>query len=362
MKHSVLPPSLLASKEALVHDKEIKSNKSNKPDPPRPSDAWILFRSDAMRAIKNNQLTDAHAKICRSVIAEMKAEKKRSNQERKNFSDRLQLGQISRIAAAIWKHDSELRSIYRSQAEKQKWCHSLLYPGYKFKPRRRNKKVKQIDAHAASTSRMIQDPPAHIYSSRKVNNLKRGVSPIEHGEECKRDGCSLQSDMIDCNNKNASLKSVKIPVTTAEDRQKTTALPESLNHSNMPDAGHLHLSTRPYGVHSTSTSFMNDENVHGLVSFPLLNVHCLNNTLLVGPVQENMNGNDAVQHVSASSLMYSMNPIPGLRQNVENTFENPGISENSVTSTFAPNDYDLTLHAETYNRWQFVSAISPLWP
>ncbi|EGO25371.1 hypothetical protein SERLADRAFT_437126 [Serpula lacrymans var. lacrymans S7.9] len=83
----------------------------NKP-PPRPPNAWILYRSDKLRSLP----------------------------PAKKGESRIQ-GHVSKIVSYMWNNESEqVRSEYERRADARKAQHQLMYPNYKFQPMKKEEK------------------------------------------------------------------------------------------------------------------------------------------------------------------------------------------------------------------------------
>ena len=78
--------------------------------PPRPSNAWILYRSDKVQEMSPPPL--GHAKLTQA--------------------------EISKIVSAQWRSETEeVRVLYERRADKAKAEHARLYPNYRFAPMKR---------------------------------------------------------------------------------------------------------------------------------------------------------------------------------------------------------------------------------
>ncbi|KDQ21312.1 hypothetical protein BOTBODRAFT_99971, partial [Botryobasidium botryosum FD-172 SS1] len=78
--------------------------------PPRPPNAWILYRSDKLRELNRDP------------------------------GNRKPQAEISKIISQWWKQESDdVRGQYEKLSEKKKLEHQLQYPGYRFQP------IKKVD-------------------------------------------------------------------------------------------------------------------------------------------------------------------------------------------------------------------------
>lgn len=81
--------------------------------PPRPPNAWILYRSDKLRELPPPA----------------------PNQPRRAQAD------VSKLISHMWKHESEyVRAEYERLADVKKAEHQALYPGYRFQPMKKEEK------------------------------------------------------------------------------------------------------------------------------------------------------------------------------------------------------------------------------
>ncbi|KIJ23462.1 hypothetical protein M422DRAFT_195883, partial [Sphaerobolus stellatus SS14] len=96
-------------------DRTVRTTPTRKRDPlknnpPRPPNAWILFRSDEFK----------------KILEEMK---------RDPTQKRMPQADISKLIAARWKTISDdERQEYEKLSERKKVEHMELYPGYRFQP------------------------------------------------------------------------------------------------------------------------------------------------------------------------------------------------------------------------------------
>ncbi|KAF7308095.1 Silenced mating-type M-specific polypeptide Mc [Mycena kentingensis (nom. inval.)] len=87
----------------MAPDRKTRRSKNAGADssqPPRPSNAWILYRADKCREMPGGSQ-----------------------------------GTNSKVISAMWKNESaEVRAVYEAMAERAKQAHALEYPGYKYRP------------------------------------------------------------------------------------------------------------------------------------------------------------------------------------------------------------------------------------
>ncbi|KAI0067174.1 hypothetical protein BV25DRAFT_1065993 [Artomyces pyxidatus] len=85
----------------------VRSNKSTDVKPPRPPNAWILYRSDKLRELPPP----------------------RPGEPRRAQSD------VSKAISILWRNESEaVRAEYERRAELAKAQHAVMYPNYRFAP------------------------------------------------------------------------------------------------------------------------------------------------------------------------------------------------------------------------------------
>ncbi|KAJ7261157.1 high mobility group box domain-containing protein, partial [Mycena rebaudengoi] len=78
-----------------------RTSKVKRTQPPRPPNAWIIYRSDKM----------------------------------KEFGKGVPQVQISKLVSALWHNERpEIRVLYEERAEEKKLEHKRLYPDYRFQP------------------------------------------------------------------------------------------------------------------------------------------------------------------------------------------------------------------------------------
>lgn len=138
---------------------------------PRPSNAFMLFRSD----------------LCAK-------EKLKSIVERDNC-------QISRIAGHLWNKLSERdRAPYKRRAEAEKKRHAKTYPGYKYAPIYRTKggkrKTKQDFGLEVKRCKQLADM---LYNGVEGNELEKFASEIDDGVEGSHASASSETSApLDC--------------------------------------------------------------------------------------------------------------------------------------------------------------------
>ncbi|ORY29345.1 hypothetical protein BCR39DRAFT_174618 [Naematelia encephala] len=138
---------------------------------PRPPNAWILYRSDKLRAIAAGEtLPGMHAVLAEMGLSSSSAGSDDSNGEetinkrskkakgkkgaKEPTEGMLALGKgkagrglpqadISKMISLLWKRESaEVRGTYERLSETEKAEHQRKYPGYKFQPLRKAEKIK----------------------------------------------------------------------------------------------------------------------------------------------------------------------------------------------------------------------------
>ncbi|TIB08498.1 hypothetical protein E3P92_03741 [Wallemia ichthyophaga] len=92
-----------------------KSRSRNKSKVPRPANAWILYRSESLAKIKQEQAAAKPAQCLRESQTE-----------------------LSKNLSARWLNETEeVREHYLAKSEQVKREHKLMYPEYQYKPRRK---------------------------------------------------------------------------------------------------------------------------------------------------------------------------------------------------------------------------------
>ncbi|CAE6527267.1 unnamed protein product [Rhizoctonia solani] len=90
------------------------SNGNGKAQPPRPPNAWILYRSDKLKELATNQAP----------------------------GPRKPQAEISKIISQMWQAEGpETKGMYEARAEEKKAEHAALYPDYKFAPMKKEDKA-----------------------------------------------------------------------------------------------------------------------------------------------------------------------------------------------------------------------------
>ncbi|KAE8224150.1 hypothetical protein CF319_g2913 [Tilletia indica] len=96
--------------------------------PPRPPNSWILYR-----AAKSKELAKGKSSGSTRLTAVSSGQSQRPGK-----------GALTRVLARMWKDESlSVRRWFEDLAEEKKVEHSQLYPGYKYKPRRKKETVCQ---------------------------------------------------------------------------------------------------------------------------------------------------------------------------------------------------------------------------
>ncbi|KAE8232112.1 hypothetical protein CF326_g2860 [Tilletia indica] len=96
--------------------------------PPRPPNSWILYR-----AAKSKELAKGKSSGSTRLTTVSSGQSQRPGK-----------GALTRVLARMWKDESlSVRRWFEDLAEEKKVEHSQLYPGYKYKPRRKKETVCQ---------------------------------------------------------------------------------------------------------------------------------------------------------------------------------------------------------------------------
>ncbi|KAL4080185.1 hypothetical protein V8B97DRAFT_1914264 [Scleroderma yunnanense] len=103
-----------------------KSADSNKVQPPRPPNAWILYRSHKLR--------------------QLPPDKGRAQAD------------VSKMISSMWKNESDsVRLEYERMADERKAAHQLMYPDYRFQPVKKEEKAKQREQQKLQKQRARAD-------------------------------------------------------------------------------------------------------------------------------------------------------------------------------------------------------------
>lgn len=155
--------------------------------PPRPANAWILYRSDKMRDLKPPP----------------------SGQPRPPQAD------ISKLIAAMWKNEQpEIKQHYETLSDLKKAEHLALYPGYRFQPMKKADKDKARAEKRAEKERERAAAVAAKGIPRKPTRTTKRQS-VEPGDESRMAEPAVES---------SSSSSQPTPIT----------MPSLLNPSNIP--------------------------------------------------------------------------------------------------------------------------------
>lgn len=117
--------------------------------PPRPPNAWILYRTDKMRELQR-QRDATMANTNGFCIPDRPS--RRSRRSAGGKASRHSTGggalqaEVSRVVSQMWKHETpDRRAEYAQLAQEHKALHRQRYPDYKYQPRRRSVTSKTVD-------------------------------------------------------------------------------------------------------------------------------------------------------------------------------------------------------------------------
>ncbi|KAI0633670.1 hypothetical protein C8Q77DRAFT_1157845 [Trametes polyzona] len=138
--------------------------------PPRPSNAWIIYRTE--------------------MLARMKEEA---------GDKKIKQSSASTLVAEMWKNESaEVRQIYEKEADIRKAKHAEMYPGYKYRPKSRAQKAlekaeaKRLAAEKKEARRReAEEAKASRSGSRKAS--KRKSQTPSPADACEQPSSSTQS-------------------------------------------------------------------------------------------------------------------------------------------------------------------------
>ena len=98
-----------------------------KVQPPRPRNAWILYRSDQFQSMRHQS------------------------------NERISQAEVSRLISQMWKNEQEsVRRHYEQMAEQEKLKHQEQYPDYRFCPQKREDKLRNKEEQKQKQSRRPQ--------------------------------------------------------------------------------------------------------------------------------------------------------------------------------------------------------------
>lgn len=101
--------------------------------PPRPANAWILYRSTKVKELKERQLRDTSSSSSATHGGGVQAE-------------------VSKIISDMWKSEKEeVKQSFMKMAEERKKSHLEMFPNYKYRPKRNNTTL--------SKSNLLQNSP-----------------------------------------------------------------------------------------------------------------------------------------------------------------------------------------------------------
>ncbi|CAD6901009.1 unnamed protein product [Tilletia controversa] len=128
--------------------------------PPRPPNSWILYR-----AAKSRELAKGSSRSSLTL----------SPSTGSGSPQRPGKGGLTRMLARMWKEEPlSVRRWFEDLAEQKKLEHTERYPGYKYKPRR-----KEIRREPDSTG---LDPSVHGHISAEAEVVERGITSAEGGQ------------------------------------------------------------------------------------------------------------------------------------------------------------------------------------
>lgn len=138
-----LPSYIVSSRKCAGRLQETSSNEKN---PPRPPNAFILYRKS-----KQAEIVSVHRGI--------------SNND------------VSRIIGQMWKSENEeVKEEYQRAAETIKIEHRLQYPNYRYRPRKQSPKRSVTPLELADNTSIVQEDPAPLrlqpYPVYRNHNMK----------------------------------------------------------------------------------------------------------------------------------------------------------------------------------------------
>ncbi|KAJ9123201.1 hypothetical protein QFC22_001394 [Naganishia vaughanmartiniae] len=184
--------------------------------PPRPQNAWILYRSDRLRAIAAGEpipgllaVLEEHSLVRAPDVSDHKAQQKGKDPPSSPEGSRYQLfkdaelstpvapsenpedntedtstkyrrallqADISKVISMMWKRESrDVKSKFESMAEAKKLEHQQKYPNYKYQPIRKEERLKYQEQFKAEKERIKKDAIAAKAHQRKMAKATRQV-------------------------------------------------------------------------------------------------------------------------------------------------------------------------------------------
>lgn len=186
--------------------------------PPRPSNAWILYRADIMRALETGQISPRQAAIRDDIVSE-NADTPQSSQNKSGQ----QLGNISRVAAALWKaEEPKIRATYVQRSEECRVRHRELYPDYKFQPKRRQIRGR---LESASSGEPESSEAQNRANQAKVKGKRSAARANLGAEQTLRSGLRHRPSAEAISDRQSSERSVQ---TASSDAGRSTQVSASL--------------------------------------------------------------------------------------------------------------------------------------
>lgn len=264
--------------------------------PPRPPNAWILYRSDKLRSIQSDP-----------------------SQPRRTQAE------VSRLISELWKdEEGPTRAEYERRADARKAEHQRQYPGYRFQPKKKEEKERmRLEAkQKKDAERALKNP-----RSRQARDAASVASPpLPHPDNRyhpeMRFGAAGPSPPLSA----ASSPGVPSPYPESlysSDEQhirSTNASPYPDSHSNPTDA-------------STSVSNMPTMMFNGIMPVPQASQHALPHFDLSQLSQPGPSQWQSQQHQSTGSSTPSLTPSLWSDSNASQTVQGdsvPSVSPNVV--------------------------------
>ncbi|ORX37385.1 hypothetical protein BD324DRAFT_650981 [Kockovaella imperatae] len=199
----------------------ISKASTSQSKPPRPANAWILYRSEKLKAIErgdnipgldeimagldlpssaspSNESADGASSVVTSKSKKRNRPPKKGTRPptegllslgRGKLGRGLPQANISKMISALWKGESSaVRQRYENMANAKKREHELKYPDYKFQPRRKADKVREREERERQKEAERQEKRAEKETTRprRSRTLKKRFSPIATGSRSMR--------------------------------------------------------------------------------------------------------------------------------------------------------------------------------
>lgn len=159
------------------------SNAQQQETPPRPPNSWILYRSAKVRELKARQEATAGKQTAKSPP---------QRAGKLTTSHMVLQAEVSRIVSDMWKAEGEeVKQYYSDLAKEKKRSHQVMFPDYKFRPRRQRSSSSKAKATTAANQ---YEARSRRGSGNSDTTAKRRSSSSQH--TCETDVGASQSHAL----------------------------------------------------------------------------------------------------------------------------------------------------------------------